>query len=59
MKHLLAAALAIVFLASAARAAETAIVQIVKAFAQAPFYIAEGNGYFAKEGIKVEAGNVR
>jgi ABC-type nitrate/sulfonate/bicarbonate transport system substrate-binding protein len=59
MKHLLAAALAIVFLAPAARAAETVTIQIVKALAQAPFYIAEGNGYFAKEGIKVEAGNVR
>jgi ABC-type nitrate/sulfonate/bicarbonate transport system substrate-binding protein len=55
MKHLLAAALAIVFLAPAARAAETVTIQIVKA----PFYIAESNGYFAKEGIKVEAGNVR
>jgi len=41
MKHLLAAALAIVFLAPAARA------------------LAEGNGNFAKEGIKVEAGSVR
>lgn len=43
-----------------ARAAdETVTVQLVKSMGQAPFYIAMGKGYFEKEGIKIDAGNVR
>jgi NitT/TauT family transport system substrate-binding protein len=38
---------------------QTVRVQLVRALAQAPFYIAVANGYFDKEGITVEATNVR
>ena len=44
---------------AAARAAETVSVQLVKSIAQAPFYVAMGKGYFAQEGITVDAGEVR
>lgn len=43
----------------AARADETVSVQVVKSIAQAPYYIALGKGYFAAEGIKIDAGEVR
>ncbi len=55
-----AALLAVSLLAFGARAdEETVTVQLVKSTGQSPFYIAMGKGYFAKEGIKVDAGNVR
>jgi NitT/TauT family transport system substrate-binding protein len=38
---------------------QTVTVQLVRSIAQAPYYIAVGKGYFAKEGIKVSSGNVR
>jgi len=44
---------------SAVRAEETVTIQLVKSTGQSPFYIAVGKGYFEKEGIKVDAGNVR
>src|SRR5690348_64452 len=38
---------------------ETVHIQLVKSTGQSPFYIAMGRGYFAKEGIKVDSGNIR
>jgi NitT/TauT family transport system substrate-binding protein len=47
-------------LVSAARAEdETVHIQLVKSTGQSPFYIAMGKGYFAKEGIQIDSGNVR
>ena len=44
----------------AAHAEEATVsVQLVRSISQAPYYIALGKGYFAQEGIKVEAGDVR
>jgi ABC-type nitrate/sulfonate/bicarbonate transport system substrate-binding protein len=52
--------LAATLLIPAARADdETVTIQLVKSTGQSPFYIATGKGYFAEEGIKVDAGNVR
>lgn len=42
-----------------ARAQETVTIQMVKSTGQSPFYIAVGKGYFDKEGIKIDVGNVR
>ena len=54
------AALALVaLLAPHARANDTVTVQLVKSTSQAPYYIALGKGYFAKEGITVDAGETR
>ncbi|HLI22201.1 MAG TPA: ABC transporter substrate-binding protein [Stellaceae bacterium] len=44
---------------SQAQAEETVTIQLVKSTGQAPFYIAIGKGYFEKEGIHVDSGNVR
>jgi NitT/TauT family transport system substrate-binding protein len=38
---------------------QTVTVRLVRAIAQAPFYIAVGKGYFAQEGITVDAGDIR
>ena len=55
-----AALLAVSLLASGARADdETVTIQLVKSTGQSPFYIAMGKGYFAKEGVKIDSGNVR
>ena len=55
-----AALLAASVLVSVARADdETVTVQMVKSTGQSPFYIAMGKGYFAKEGVKIDVGNVR
>jgi NitT/TauT family transport system substrate-binding protein len=56
-----AAALALVgLLATAANAQEqTVSVQLVRSIGQAPYYIAVAKGYFAQEGIKIQAGDVR
>ncbi len=55
-----AAALALLlFAAPCARADETVTVQLVKSTAQAPYYIALGKGYFAAEGLKIDAGEIR
>lgn len=54
------AALALLlFVAPCARADETVTVQLVKSTAQAPYYIALGKGYFAAEGLKIDAGEIR
>lgn len=54
------AVLAFVLLVPGARAdEETVTVQMVKSTGQSPFYIAIGKGYFAKEGVKIDVGNVR
>ncbi|HEY1503974.1 MAG TPA: ABC transporter substrate-binding protein [Stellaceae bacterium] len=60
VKRWVAAVLAFVLLAPAARAEdETVTIQLVKSTGQSPFYIAMGKGYFAKEGLKIDSGNVR
>jgi NitT/TauT family transport system substrate-binding protein len=46
-------------LPTANAAEETVSVQLVKSISQAPYYIALGKGFFAQEGIKIEAGDVR
>jgi NitT/TauT family transport system substrate-binding protein len=38
---------------------QTVTVRLVRAISQAPFYIAVGKGYFAREGITVDAGDIR
>jgi NitT/TauT family transport system substrate-binding protein len=64
MKRWLPAALALglaigPFISIARAEDETVTIQLVKATAQTPFFIAIGKGYFAKEGIKIDSGNVR
>ncbi len=54
-----AAALGLLLVPPAARAEETVTVQLVKSTAQAPYYIALGKGYFAQEGLKIDAGEIR
>jgi NitT/TauT family transport system substrate-binding protein len=59
-KHVAAAALALGLVIPVARADEEIVnIQLVKSTGQSPFYIAMGKGYFAKEGLKIESGNVR
>ncbi len=61
IRHWMAAAVALGILVPGARADElqTVTVQLVRSIAQAPYYIAVGKGYFEKEGIKIESGDVR
>jgi NitT/TauT family transport system substrate-binding protein len=60
LKHFAVALLAVVLLIPAARADDEIVtIQLVKSTGQSPFYIAVGKGYFAKEGIKIDSGNVR
>ena len=60
VRILAAAFLAACLLVSVARAEdETVTIQLVKSTGQSPFYIAMGKGYFAKEGIQIDSGNVR
>lgn len=55
-----AAALLLAALCAPAQAQEqTVSVQLVRSIAQAPYYIAVSKGYFAQEGIKLNAGIVR
>jgi NitT/TauT family transport system substrate-binding protein len=58
--RLTAAAALLGLLMSPARAEpQTVTVRIVRAIAQAPFYIAVSKGYFAQEGITVDAADIR
>jgi len=59
MGRVWAAAALVACLAPAAFAEETVTVQLVKSTAQAPYYIALGKGYFAAEGLKIDAGEIR
>ncbi len=54
-----ATAVVLGLLVSTAKAEETVTVQLVRSIAQAPYYIAVARDYFAKEGIKIESGDVR
>ena len=54
-----AAVLAVCFAQAAHAAPQTVRLQFVRALAQAPYYIAVAKDYFAKEGIAVDATNVR
>ena len=55
-----AAALLLAGLCAPAQAQEqTVTVQLVRSIAQAPYYIAVSKGYFAQEGVKLQAGVVR
>jgi len=57
---LTAAAVLLGLLSPAAQAQpQTVTVRIVRAIAQAPFYIAVSKGYFAQEGIAVDAADIR
>jgi ABC-type nitrate/sulfonate/bicarbonate transport system substrate-binding protein len=60
LRHCAAAVVALVLVTPAAQAEpQTVRVQLVRALAQAPYYIAAAKGYFAKEGITVESTDVR
>ncbi|HUD86121.1 MAG TPA: ABC transporter substrate-binding protein [Xanthobacteraceae bacterium] len=60
LRHCAAAVVALVLVTPAAQAEpQTVRVQLVRALAQAPYYIAVAKGYFAKEGITVESTDVR
>jgi NitT/TauT family transport system substrate-binding protein len=59
-RHLTAAAVLLGLLIPPAQAEpQTVTVRIVRAIAQAPFYIAVSKGYFAQEGITVDAADIR
>lgn len=60
VRHWAAAGALLGLLVATARAEpETVTVQLVRSISQAPYYIAVAKDYFAKEGIKVESGDVR
>lgn len=60
LKHIAAVLVAASLMVPAARAEdETVHIQLVKSTGQSPFYIAMGKGYFAKEGLTIDSGNVR
>jgi NitT/TauT family transport system substrate-binding protein len=59
-RRLTAAAVLLGLLIAPAQAEpQTVTVRIVRAIAQAPFYIAVSKGYFAQEGITVDAADIR
>ena len=47
------------FVAPAGAEPQTVTVRLVRSLAQAPYYIAVAKGYFAQEGIKLDAGDIR
>ena len=60
LRHWAAALVVLGLLVPAAKADEqTVTVQQVRSIGQAPYYIAVGKGYFAKEGLKVQSSYVR
>jgi NitT/TauT family transport system substrate-binding protein len=59
-RHLTAAAVLLGLLIPPAQAEpQTVTVRIVRAIAQAPFYIAVSKGYFAQEGIVIDVADIR
>ena len=60
LRHCAAAAMAMALIVPAARAEPQPVrVQLVRALAQAPYYIAVAKGYFGNEDITVESADVR
>ena len=60
LKHVAFTAILLVRVGSAAHAEpQTVHVQLVRALAQAPYYLAVANGYFEKENLAIDSTNVR